>query len=296
MKLAKNLVKAVNNPTKAVKRLSLIVREKLFWGKYYSRVREPKILGYVPHDRKDVVSVIAGALSGNGFNVVPYRVDVDDYRKYLKDAAYRNDYYKENFPEKSLEHYVAAKLLELRDDDVYIDVANENSPTPDIYRKLYGCTVYRQDLAFPEGIRGNTIGGDAANMPLENEFASKLALHCSFEHFENDSDIRFVREAGRVLKRGGRLCIVPFYLADRYAIQTDPTVLPGNGLRFEDDATLYCAKGWRNRHGRFYDVPHLISRIRNNLGELNLTIYVLQNEKEVDPTCHLKFVGLFEKR
>jgi len=296
MKLARNLVKAVKNPRKAVKRLSLILKERLFWEKYYSRVREPKIAGFVPHASKNIIDLITKSLSDNGFNVVPFRVDVEDYRTYLKKADYRNDYYSENFPEKSLEHYVAAKLLDLRDNDIYIDVANENSPTPGIYHKLYGCTVYRQDLAFPEGLHGNTIGGDAASMPLENEFASKLALHCSFEHFENDSDMNFVREAGRVLKRGGKLCIAPFYLFDRYVIQTDPTVLPGNGLPFEDDAVLYCAKGWRNRHGRFYDVPHLISRVRDNLGDLNLTIYVLQNEKEVDASCHLKLIGLFEKR
>ncbi len=88
---------------------------------------------------------------------------------------------------------------------------------------------------------------------------------------------------------------MPLYLFNKYVIQTDPAALPKGGISFEGDAVLYCAKGWGERHGRFYDMPHLISRIRNNLNNLKLTIYVIQNEKEVDPSCYVKFVALFEK-
>jgi hypothetical protein len=72
--------------------------------------------------------------------------------------------------------------------------------------------VYRQDLSFPEGIVGNVIGGDTADMPVRDAFANKMALHCSFEHFENGSDIGFIREASRVLRNPGKLIIVPLYL------------------------------------------------------------------------------------
>jgi hypothetical protein len=58
---------------------------------------------------------------------------------------------------------------------------------------------------------------------------------------------------------------------------------------------LYGARGWRNRHGRFYDVAHLTTRIRENLGPLRLTLYVVSNEKEMDPSCYMKFVALFER-
>lgn len=47
---------------------------------------------------------------------------------------------------------------------IYIDIANASCPTPEIYHKLYGCKVYRQDLVFPEGIHGNAIGGDAGSI------------------------------------------------------------------------------------------------------------------------------------
>ena len=133
-------------------------------------------------------------------------------------------------------------------------------------------------------------------MPVEDSFATKMALHCSFEHFEKDSDVGFVKESNRVLSKDGKVCIVPLYLFSTYAIQTDPATFSRNDVHFEQDAILYCARGYKNRHGRFYDVPHLISRIRNNLDNLKLTLYWIENEKEVDRTCHVKFVALLEKK
>jgi len=80
-----------------------------------------------------------------------------------------------------------------------------------------------------------------------------------------------------------------------HAIQTDPPFLPKGGLFFEKDAVLYCAKGYKNRHGRFYDPKHLKSRIKDNLGDFGLTIFWVKNEKEIDSSCYLKFIDLFEK-
>jgi len=67
-------------------------------------------------------------------------------------------------------------------------------------------------------------------------------------------------------------------------------------IPFEDDAVLYCAKGWRNRHGRFYDIPHLIKRVADNLNNMSLIIYTVKNEKKIDPSCYIRFAALLEKR
>ena len=55
------------------------------------------------------------------------------------------------------------------------------------------------------------------------------------------------------------------------------------------------AKGWLNRFGRHYDVSNLISRLVNQKGEMELTIYFLTNEKTIDPGCYAKFVALFKE-
>jgi SAM-dependent methyltransferase len=234
-----------------------------------------------------------------------FRIDLDEFRQYLEKAQYSRfpNYYGggkgENFVEKSLEHYLAAKTLQISKNDVYIDVASSNSPAAEVYSKLFGCKTYRQDLVFTRGIHGNTIGGNACSMPVTDGFATKMALHCSFEHFENDSDIRFIKEANRVLRKGGKLCIVPLYLFESYVIITNPINLSrkerlGESTLFDPDATLFCSKDLYLRHNRFYDVSHLIARIMNG-SELRPVIYVIRNEKEVNDTCYAKFIALFEK-
>jgi SAM-dependent methyltransferase len=216
----------------------------------------------------------------------------------LDEAGYREkypDYYSSYLPEKSLEHYLAAKLLALNPKDVYIDVASEGSPVPEIYNHMFGCATYRQDLAYAEGFHGDAIGGDAADMPIPDGFGTKMALHCSFEHFEGDSDIRFIKETHRVLQPGGAVCIVPLYLFDKYVIQTDPNVSVPQKAQFEDDAIVYCDPTWRNRHGRFYDPAHLIERVHKNLNGMTMTIHRIVNAKEVDPSCYVEFTALISK-
>jgi hypothetical protein len=149
---------------------------------------------------------------------------------------------------------------------------------------------------FPRQIRGNVIGGDACDMPLETGFATKIGLHCSFEHFEQNSDVKFIKEASRILRQSGKLCILPLYMFNKYAVQTNPAVMPRGGIPFEKEATLYCVRGWSSRHNRFYDPSHLASRIKNNSTNFKITIYALENQKKVDPSCYIKFAAILEKK
>ncbi|MGH9862151.1 MAG: methyltransferase domain-containing protein [Candidatus Acidiferrales bacterium] len=275
-------------------------KETFLWHYYYAALPEPKQIAREDEGGAGLAEILA-QLRDAGVLLVDYRLDVADFRAYRQRAQYERfpDYYAGGrapyFPEKALEHYLAAKLLALQADDVYLDIASGRSPAADVYRQIVGCQTYRQDLTFPAGIKEARIGGDAARLPLPDAFASKMALHCSFEHFEGDTDIAFLREAARVLQPGGRLCILPLYLANRYVIYTDPVVFPRSGLAFDSDALISARKGYGNRFGRLYDVAHFLSRLRTNLGSLSLTIYVIQNETAVDEHCYLKLAALFEK-
>lgn len=242
---------------------------------------------------------IVGQLEKEGFTLVDYPLDRTDFQNWVESAQYDAypNYYLEGLETKHLDHYLGAKFLDLNEGDVYIDIASSlSSPAPDIYAHLHGCEMYRQDLLFPEGINGNVIGGDASDLPLADGFATKLGLHSSFEHFEQQSDIGFVREASRVLKPGGRMVIVPLFLSSWYLVKTDPSVWPEEGMLFEADSPVVKSKeGWKNRFGRFYDAAHLASRVGAALQDLRLTIYVMQNETELIPNCDRKFVAVFEK-
>jgi SAM-dependent methyltransferase len=296
--MLRKVVKGILQPARAA---GYLYGNAYLWRHNYNRLRQPKAKGPVPQHNPRVHAKVVRQLKEQGFDVRDYAVDVNDFQSYLRRADYSrfHRYYSggkgRNFTEKALEHYLAAKFLDLGPGDVYIDIANDESPAPNIYSGLHGCKTYRQDLKFPQGVHGETIGGSAASMPLPDGFATKMALHCSFEHFEGDADSCFIKEANRVLAPSGKLCILPLYLHTQYCVQTDPAVLPRQGMRFDPEATLYCARFWGNRHGRIYDIAHLNSRIRSVLGSLNLVIYVVQNEKAVDPSCYVKFVGVLDK-
>ena len=256
-------------------------------------LREPKQLGPIRYTPETIERILIG-LQARGVEARPYTIDVAAYRAYAAAADYDRrypSYYRSNIREKSLEHFIAADLLRLQPDDVYIDIASEGSPAPEIYRRLYHCTTYRQDLAYPPGLGVDSIGGDAAKLPVPDGFASKMGLHCSFEHFEGDADVRFIREVRRVLRPGGAVCIVPLYLFDVYAVQTDPAVAVAAGVQFEPDAVLYCDLNWGNRHGRFYDPAHLVERVQRQLVDLRLTVYRITNAKGVDPSCYVEFAA-----
>jgi hypothetical protein len=241
----------------------------------------------------DVVEDILSILRTHEIEFVEYQIDISAYEKYLEDAQYLTkypDYYIGNQPEKTLEHYICLSLLEINETDQFIDIASEHSPIPEIYSRLTGATTFSQDIMYPSGISGNRIGGDACSMPIAESFASKAALTCSLEHFESESDIGLFQELARVLKPGGKVCIVPFYLFNQEATQTDPLVSVPAKVKFDDNSAIYCAEGWGNRHGRFYSPQSFLERIVNPMkGKLDFKLYYLENAADVHKSVYARF-------
>ncbi|MEZ2320221.1 MAG: glycosyltransferase [Microcoleus sp.] len=261
---------------------------------YFDQIREPKIKEWVPPCNGDLISSSFRQL---GIEVVDYLVDIIEYKKYFQDASYLKNFpeYHFSLPEKSLEHYLAIQLLNLSSSDIYIEVASEAPIAPKIYQRLYGVKSYVHSSAYPSGINQDMIGGNVTNLPLSDGFATKIAVH-TFSNFEEDADMGFIKDAARLLKPGGSVCILPLYLFDKYAVQTDPvTAISTGGVKFEEDAMVYCSLGWGHRHARFYDPQHFFDRICRNLNGLKLKIYRIKNAKEVDESCYIQFAAVLEK-
>ena len=235
-----------------------------------------------------------------GTRIRAVAIEVADYRRYREAAGYATrfpEYYRGNQTEKSLEHWLALKLLDVRATQVFIDVASENSPVPEIYWRLAGACTFSQDIMHPAGIEGNRIGGDACAMPLPDAFADSAALTCSLEHFEGDADVRLFAELARVLKPGGSVCIVPFYAYEEDATQTDPVVSLSTDVAFDEGTVIYCAKGWGNRHGRFYSPATFRRRIVDRFRDaLSFRFLHLTNASEVDSSVYARFVVLATRR
>jgi len=250
--------------------------------------------GVVPYE--DITTELEDA----GVRVRPWTVDAAAVDDYVRRAGYAAlPYYEHgqapNAYEKYLEHHVSIRMLAPAEGEVLVDIACMDSPFSEIAAEMYGLATYRQDMMYPEGVHGRTIGGDAASMPVPDGFADHLVMHCSFEHFEGDSDIRFIREASRVLRPGGRLCILPLYTSKKYAIQTHPRGLRARRVEFEEGDTVYVSDAWGPPHQRYCDAEAFSSRIVAELGDLELTIYRITNLEQLQSGCYLRFAALFRK-
>lgn len=233
-----------------------------------------------------------------GLDVKPFSVDVTEFHKWLDKVAFPREYidsYGALFVEKALEHYLSAISLDLRADDVMIDVAAAGSPWYEMAARMYGCEAYALDLIFEPGIRGKKIGADAAHMPVEDGFATKLALHCAYEMFEGTSDIALLREAARVMGPGGRMVILPLYMHHLYHYAETAPVTDRHKLDYDGAMRVWSGHLFGSRFVRKYSVQAFMERIVRHLGPLSLRIYYIENETEVDPNCYCKFVALFEK-
>jgi len=241
----------------------------------------------------EVVEAIVEIADKQEIYFKPYEVDIAGYKEYFNRAEYLtrySDYYPGNHVEKSLEHYLGFSILNLNEKDIFVDLASENSPIPEIYHRLTKVTAFSQDIMYPPGINGNQIGGDACSMPLPDGFASKAALTCSIEHFEGDADTRLFVELSRVLKPGGILFVCPFYIYTEAATQTDPQVSLASNVNFDEGTTIYCAEGWGNRHARFYSPRSFKERIMNPVKDrFKFDFYYLKNAPQVDASVYARF-------
>lgn len=231
----------------------------------------------------------------SGIEIIPYKINPNDFQKWLKDADFPENYrnsYGNVFIEKALEHYVGAQFLELQKGDVLIDVASAGSPWFEMAERMYGCTAYALDLAFPEGINDKKIGADATRMPLPEGFATKMALHCAYEMFEGDADIRLLPEAERVLQK--KMVILPLYMHNFYFADSSP-LTDRRGVNYQGAERVWRDDGHRVRFSRKYSVNVFLDRVVKNLSGFKLKVYYIENEKEVSPACYLKFAGVFEK-
>ena len=78
-------------------------------------------------------------------------------------------------------------------------------------------------------------------MTVPDGLADVMTLHCSYDHFEGQADIGFAREAGRVMRAGGRTVIAPLYLSDTFGAKIDPR-LRLRGLRLDESMVRAIAR------------------------------------------------------
>lgn len=135
---------------------------------------------------------------------------------------------------------------------------------------------------------------DAGSIPLPDESVDLISCHHSFEHFQFDSDINFVREIQRLLTVGGKCCIIPLFIANRYAEITSKLSFrfkfDQDSLRIIDPTATISGGRFSGYYARVYDISAFQRRIIQNidLSRFKVSIYALKIDGELLPDMTLQ--------
>lgn len=227
-----------------------------------------------------------------------YGLDAKAFWNYKRECGYADSYVRymgaDLLNEKLLEHWVSLELLKLKKDDVLIDVGSAVSPFHEYVACTIGCTTYSLDLDYPAGVHGNRIGCSADAIPLPDESVTAMTLHCTIDHFEGEADRRSIREAARVLKPGGAVCVLPVYFAEEPTNICDPRRYAPSA-RFDASSTVRRVSGYGNRFGRFYSVESFRERLIEASGSMRPTLYSIEGDQAAIPNNYLHYALLLRK-
>lgn len=176
------------------------------------------------------------------------------------------------YHKKLIELYATYSILNFDDDDTYMDVAGGINT----YIHKINCKGrYMQSINVTNQLKmflGNDIEyieSDAAKIPLPDKSLSKMSSHHSFEHFQDKSDVAFIEEIQRLLRVGGKCCIVPIFIADNYIEVTrvnKPHCHFDRKSRYIVDQTARITGGDScGDYARIYDISSFQERIIDHI-------------------------------
>ncbi len=185
------------------------------------------------------------------------------------------------FSKKPLEFFGTWTLLEPRPQDVFLDAAGGVFTYLD---RLCARERYLHDLAIGPTLRERLGPGvrylesDAAAIPLPDASVDKISCHHSFEHFEGEADTGFVAEIQRLLRPGGRACILPIFVGDRYYEVTTDFALRekryDRASRRLVDPTAGVPGG--NAYARIYDPAALHRRVLDRIDRRRFAVEIVE--------------------
>jgi SAM-dependent methyltransferase len=249
-----------------------------------------------PRNSEKVYNELLKYNNGRDVKILKTRLNITEYKNWIKKTKYSENYPKylkeyplgKPFQQKSIQHYLSIVFWDIKKDDIYLDVASSNSVFPNILQDVYKLpVVYKQDLKYPKGLHGSTIGGNADSISLPDQSVNHMAMHCSLEHFEYGADVGILREAARLLKPKGRLCIVPLYLSSTDFVVTSPSLWfnrePKTMPSFDEDSTVCISEHAKQRYIKHYSANSFIRKIALPFKDtFNISIYYFENFQEID--------------
>jgi hypothetical protein len=214
-------------------------------------------------------------------------------------ATYYPDY-SQRFAElrykKILEFYITYDLLDPQPEHVFMDAAGGAAG---YLAHLNTSRRILQDIRIADVTR-MTIGSDveyiecdAGTIPLPDKIVDRISCHHSFEHFQGNSDAAFICEVQRLLKVGGRCCIVPVFVANRYCEVTDRLSwkfqFDSRSRRVIDPTARIPGGSFSGHYARIYDLDAFTRRVLDQIDDtqFGLTISTWLLDDTPVPDQHL---------
>lgn len=226
--------------------------------------------------------------------------DEEKFDRFEAELGFQEVYGKphnKRYRRKIMEYFFAEKLLcfdAWGQDDIYLDIGAAGSPFAKFLRQERNIKAFAVDLN--QGSFGELnyyLQEDATQMHFTDGEVKGISMQSSFEMFVGDADIRFIREAARVLGRGGKLVISPLYMHRYFLSTTSPNYYQKG---FADRGALECIRTDCRGGvplGRFYSACALEKRVLSTARSCGLmpTVYVLPDDiVERDAFVYLKYI------
>lgn len=219
-------------------------------------------------------------------NVSVLSIDKAEYDLFEQSLHFDDLYEKgiwQRYERKILEYYLAYKLLNLEKyrGGIYLDGASSASPWALWCREHLGIDAYSVDIIRPERETGCFIHADITNLPFKDGSVNAISLQSSLETFPNDIDIRFIKECGRILQKGGTAIISPLYLNVDYCNCYGKSFYKNSEA--EPEAKKYLRLDYDMEFTRLYDINSLKKRILDTAKKCGLKyrIYIIKGDLDL---------------
>ena len=205
--------------------------------------------------------------------------------------------------EKFIEFYLSAKAVDLRPDDVVVDIGSAESG-------FVATLVYEhpsvQAHAVDPSLAGlvpasgrihyhpDVISRAAVALPA----VAVMSLHCAFEMFEPREMRAVIDTAKTKLRPGGALIISPLYMRSQRTIyvDSDRTPVPSRlGFGGHQASVVGVKDYWGLAWSEWLSPQALRDRLATDLGDLDFTVLRVMNPHVILPGCFIRFAGLWRR-
>jgi SAM-dependent methyltransferase len=237
-------------------------------------------------NRYSSLRAVPSVMVAQGLNLIPDRLDLDpaDHMKFLSQYYPKwKEGFSDPFHKKFLELHVSWRLLDIRPNEAYLDLAgglftyagyvnagkkllNDRYVNPSLRGELI-----RQGVEIVESF--------AQSMPLEDCSVDKISCHHSFEHFRDDGDTSAIREIQRVLRPRGKACIVPIFLANGYFEIVDLPWTPKSdqdAIRVVDPTSPFPGGSFSGGFARVYNLESFRKRVLQQIDVKHFRVAIVE--------------------